>query len=189
MPIINIIVPVYNTETYLRRCVDSILAQTFSDYELILVDDGSTDQSGVICDEYSQKDNRVRVIHQTNQGVSAARNIGVDCSIGEYLTFVDSDDWVAERFLEVFYTNLVEAKVDICVSLIQETDENGTLLDRWLCEKTIFNGHDIINHFGNRDGDSFRAVYSKLIKADICKAVRFPVGRTGSFGGTVFFCS
>ena len=94
MPKLSVIVPVYNTEKYLRECIDSILAQTFTDFELILVDDGSTDKSGAICDEYCRLDDRIRVIHQNNGGVTVARKRGVELSSGEYVTFVDSDDWI-----------------------------------------------------------------------------------------------
>ena len=94
MPKLSVIVPVYNTEKYLRECIDSILAQTFTDFELILVDDGSTDTSGSICDEYVQKDDRIVVTHQKNAGVTAARKRGVNMASGEYVTFVDSDDWI-----------------------------------------------------------------------------------------------
>ena len=95
--------PVYNTEKYLRRCVDSILAQTFTDFELLLINDGSTDSSGAICDEYTQKDSRVRVFHKENGGVSSARNIGLDNAKGEYIAFVDSDDYIDNRMYECLY--------------------------------------------------------------------------------------
>ncbi len=100
MPIVSIIVPVYNVEEYLNRCVDSILAQTFTDFELILVDDGSPDNCGTICDEYAVKDKRVRVIHQTNGGLSAARNAGIEEAKGKYILFCDSDDYVSPRWCE-----------------------------------------------------------------------------------------
>ena len=100
MPKLSVIVPVYNTEKYLRDCIDSILAQTFTDFELILVDDGSTDNSGPICDEYCQLDGRIRVIHQKNGGVTVARKRGVEVSSGEYVTFVDSDDWIDRTAFE-----------------------------------------------------------------------------------------
>ena len=94
MPKLSVIVPVYNTEKYLRECIGSILAQTFPDFELILVDDGSTDGSGAICDEYAGKDQRIQVIHQENGGVTKARKVGAAISNGEYVTYVDSDDWL-----------------------------------------------------------------------------------------------
>ncbi len=93
-PKISVIVPVYNTEQYLHRCIDSILAQTFTDFELLLINDGSTDSSGAICDGYAQKDSRIRVFHKENGGVSSARNVGLDNATGEWITFCDSDDEV-----------------------------------------------------------------------------------------------
>ena len=96
MPKISIIVPVYKVEKYLNRCLDSIIAQTFSAWECILVDDGSPDKSGIICDEYVARDSRFVVIHQENAGVSFARNAGLDIAQGEYICFVDSDDWVEQ---------------------------------------------------------------------------------------------
>ena len=103
MPSISVIVPVYNVEKYIYRCIDSILGQTFTDFELILVDDGSPDNSGVICDKYAEKDNRIRVIHQENAGVSVARNTGLEVSTGTYIAFVDSDDYIEEKYLERLY--------------------------------------------------------------------------------------
>lgn len=101
MPKLSVIVPVYNTEKYLRECIDSILAQTFTDFELILVDDGSTDGSGAICDEYAAKDPRIQVIHQQNGGAAVARRSGVRIAQGEYITFVDSDDWIDKDMYRV----------------------------------------------------------------------------------------
>lgn len=98
-PFFSVIVPVYNVEKYLHRCVDSILAQSYSDFEVLLVDDGSMDKSGTICDEYALKDNRIRVFHQANAGVSAARNKGIDEAKGEYVIFVDSDDYILQTRL------------------------------------------------------------------------------------------
>ncbi|MCR5183913.1 MAG: glycosyltransferase [Opitutales bacterium] len=111
-PTISVIVPVYKVEKYLRACVDSILAQTFEDFEVILVDDGSPDKSGEICDEYRSRDARVRVIHKANGGVSAARNDGVDAARGEWIMFVDSDDMIAPYALETLFSH-VEADVDL----------------------------------------------------------------------------
>lgn len=101
MPKISVIVPVYNTENYLHRCIDSILAQTFTDFELLLINDGSKDHSGKICDDYAEKDNRVRVFHKPNGGVSSARNMGLDNAQGEWISFVDSDDIVTNNALDI----------------------------------------------------------------------------------------
>ncbi len=102
-PAVSVIVPVYNVEPYLARCLDSILAQTFTDFELLLIDDGSPDRCGEICDEYPGKDNRVRVFHQPNAGVSCARNKGLDVAKGHYVVFVDSDDYVLPSYLHALY--------------------------------------------------------------------------------------
>lgn len=100
MPTISVIVPIYNAEKHLHCCINSILAQTFTDFELLLVDDGSTDNSGKICDEYTAKDNRIRGFHKRNGGVSSARNLGLDNVNGDWITFVDSDDWIEEDAFE-----------------------------------------------------------------------------------------
>lgn len=112
-PVISIIVPVYKAEKFLNRCVDSILAQTFTDFECILIDDGSPDSSPAICDEYAKKDPRVKVIHQKNGGVSAARNAGLDAALGEWIGFVDSDDWIEKDTYELALKATVEQNADI----------------------------------------------------------------------------
>ena len=108
MPVISIIVPVYNVEKYIHQCIDSILLQTFTDFEVLLVDDGASDHSGSICDEYAHRDSRIRVFHQENAGVSVARNKGLCEAIGEYVTFVDSDDWIKPDYLNELYKCLLE---------------------------------------------------------------------------------
>lgn len=115
MPKLSVIVPVYNTEKYLRECIDSILAQTFTDFELILVDDGSTDKSGLICDEYAKKDERIQVIHQKNGGVTRARKNGVRGASGTYFCFIDSDDWTHPEMFEQMIDKCVETNADIAV--------------------------------------------------------------------------
>lgn len=122
-PSISIIVPVYNSEKHITQCVDSILGQTFSNFELILVDDGSSDKSGSICDYYVSKDERVKVIHQHNSGVSAARNAGLEASKSRYVTFVDSDDYVLDCFLSSLYSAITKrANIDMayCGYIIQK---------------------------------------------------------------------
>lgn len=129
MPQISVIVPVYNAERYLHRCVDSILSQTFSNFELLLINDGSKDSSGAICDEYAAKDPRVRVFHKENGGVSSARNLGLDNACGEWIAFVDSDDWISENYLEsmlVFDTDINFSSVSL-VSESNQFNEHVTL--------------------------------------------------------------
>lgn len=106
---ISIIVPIYNSAKYLAQCIDSIICQSYTDWELILVDDGSKDQSGRICDEYAKQDHRITVIHQPNKGVSSARNVGIAIAKGEYLCFVDADDWLEPSFLIEFQFDRIGA--------------------------------------------------------------------------------
>ena len=105
-PLISVIVPVYNVEPYLRRCVDSILRQTYRNLEILLVDDGTKDNCGAICDAYARQDERVKVIHKENGGLSSARNAGIDASTGEYLSFVDSDDWIEPDMIKALADNM-----------------------------------------------------------------------------------
>lgn len=125
---ISVIVPVYKVEPYLHRCVDSILAQTFSDFELILVDDGSPDNCGAICDEYVAKDDRIHAIHQENRGISAARNIGLDYAFensnSRWVSFVDSDDWVHPQYLEILLQAAIDSgkAISMCMFAVTETE-------------------------------------------------------------------
>lgn len=126
MPKISIIVPVFNVEEYLPRCIDSILAQTFTDFELILVDDGSPDDCGAICDEYAKKDNRIIVIHKENGGVSAARNDGLSIAKGEYVMFCDSDDYVSEFWCEKMYNAVLKNGINFAVCGYISCEQDGT---------------------------------------------------------------
>ena len=113
MTAVSIIVPVYNVEKYLNKCVDSILGQTFEDFELILVNDGSVDRSPSICRDYADKDGRVRYISQENMGPGRARNVGIEAAGGAYILFVDSDDYIAENMLEILYGNITTSGADM----------------------------------------------------------------------------
>ena len=124
---ISVIIPVYNTEQYLSRCLDSILSQSFDDFELLLIDDGSTDSSGAICDSYAEKDSRVRVFHKENGGVSSARNLGLDNAKGEWIYFVDSDDEVLPDGL-LTMVNCISEEVDVVMGGFVEVDEGGNPL-------------------------------------------------------------
>ena len=109
---LSVIVPVYNVQKYLDQCVESVLKQTYTDFEVILVDDGSTDNSGKMCDDWAQKDDRIKVVHQKNQGLSGARNTGIDTSEGEYLVFVDSDDLIAENMFSTLMPMMTDENLD-----------------------------------------------------------------------------
>ena len=112
---VSVIIPVYNTEKYLKRCVDSVINQTYSDLEIILIDDGSTDRSGIICDEYTSKDNRVKVVHKKNEGQAIARNYALDIMTGEFVAFVDSDDYIKPDMIYTMVESLVENECDVCI--------------------------------------------------------------------------
>ena len=113
--LISVVVPIYNVENYIKKCVDSILSQTYKNLEIILVDDGSPDNCPQICDEYAQKDNRIKVIHKENGGLSDARNAGIDISKGKFITFIDSDDYIEKDYVEVLYNSIKENASDMAI--------------------------------------------------------------------------
>ncbi|MBE6318012.1 MAG: glycosyltransferase [Bacteroidales bacterium] len=160
MPSVSIIVPVYNTEKYLSRCIDSILAQTFSDFELILVDDGSTDNSGKICDEYAKKDSRIIVIHKENGGASSARNKGLEIAQGEWITFVDSDDFITNNFIGNLYDQ--EFDMTICGMTINSKE---IIIDNQIINYN--NIPEIIIYLYNLN--LINGPYSKIFKYSIIK--------------------
>lgn len=133
-PLLSIIVPVYNVEKYLHRCIDSILNQTFTNFELILVNDGSTDNSRNICEEYSIKDARIIVIHKKNEGVSSARNTGLDNAKGKFITFIDSDDYISNDYLETFFIENL-SKIDFIIQGIEISKNNEFIKSK------IYNGY------------------------------------------------
>jgi glycosyltransferase involved in cell wall biosynthesis len=128
-PIISIIIPVYNTDKYLANCINSVLSQSFTDFECILIDDGSSDKSSLICDDYAKKDSRIIVIHKTNGGVSSARNAGLDIAQGEWITFIDSDDWVENKYIEIMYNNAIKFNCDLSSCGLKKFSIKGDLLD------------------------------------------------------------
>lgn len=149
-PAISVIVPVYKAEKYLHRCVDSLLAQTFPDIEILLIDDGSPDRSGEICDEYAKKDSRVRVFHKENGGVSSARNVGLDNAIGEFLTFIDADDWINVDCFEKGIFLLKRDNLDILqysYKMISEEDESIISVHDYECAPMNWQDFVQMDHF------------------------------------------
>ncbi|MCD2502901.1 glycosyltransferase [Clostridium sp. NSJ-145] len=175
-PIISIIVPIYNVEKYLPKCIDSILNQTFKEFELILVDDGSLDNSGRICDEYSKKDKRIRVIHKENCGVSSARNVGVESSLGNYIGFVDPDDYIDKYMYQkmIDMCTIKNADIAIC-KFVREI--NGQISEA----KDGFYIRELDNVEGLREcfkGILYRhSLCNKLFKKKCFEGIRFPEGR------------
>ncbi len=122
-PVISLIIPVYNVEKYLDKCIQSVLAQTYDNFEVILVDDGSTDNSGKMCDEYAEKDGRVRAFHQVNSGVCHARNVGINSARGEFISFIDADDFIDEKYLEILVNAQMEKNYDFTLCEFTNLDE------------------------------------------------------------------
>ena len=149
MPRLSIVVPVYKVEKYLSKCIDSILSQTFTDFELILVDDGSPDHCGEICDKYADKDERIKVIHQKNKGVSAARNAALDLAEGTYLGFVDSDDWIEPDMFQSMVEFADEKKADIVICGVNYCEDSGSFIRRGLIGNDEFDREKLlINLYG-----------------------------------------
>lgn len=144
--LISVIIPVYNVEAYLRQCIDSVLAQTFRDFELLLIDDGSTDGSGAICDSYAAIDPRVRVFHKENGGVSSARNRGIDNAKGEWITFVDSDDYIQKEYLYNFILNIDE-DLDLIIQGIRRFGELDNRIVYSYKENLAINIKDFLNAY------------------------------------------
>ena len=138
--LISVIVPVYNVQDYLVRCVDSILAQTFRDFELILVDDGSTDRGGEMCDTLAGTDPRIRVIHKKNGGLSDARNVGIEVARGTYLSFIDSDDFVEPAMLEALYRRIKDADAQMADCGIFDCYENSRRPQHAMTEDYVCTG-------------------------------------------------
>ena len=166
-PKISIIVPVYNVEQYLRRCIDSILNQSFTDFELLLIDDGSKDKSGAICDEYADKDDRIRVFHKENGGVSSARNVGLDNARGEWLAFIDGDDEITEGYFNIRQEH---EGVDVIIKpyCVVNTDGRVTCHNN---ELSILTGKDKIFRYYVQKRNN--ALWDKIIKRKTVGTKRF----------------
>lgn len=184
---ISIIVPVYNVKKYLSRCVDSILAQTLHDFELILIDDGSTDSSGKICDEYAAKDSRIRVMHQENQGQAAARNRALDIAQGEYIGFVDSDDYIHPQMYEVLMRHARKHDADISVCGYELVTQGGVLKTLQNDACTQWNGkefltHCLLNHVDKKPW----VLWDKIFRRSCFASLRMPEGRINEDNAVVY---
>ena len=176
---VSIIVPVYQVEKYIRQCVDSILAQTFTDFELILVDDGSKDKSGQICDEYARMDTRVKVIHKENGGLSDARNTGMDQASGKYFMFVDSDDYLAPTMIECLYKSILNENADIVACNYLYFFENDRKKDFSTNIKSeVLTGKEIFYYRKNeRNYGVWTVAWNKLYKRGTFRNARFRLGK------------
>jgi len=177
--LISIIIPIYNVENYLRQCLDSIVAQTYQNFECILINDGSPDNSSDICREYVSKDSRFKYFEKDNGGVSSARNLGIEHSKGEYITFIDSDDWVDSDYLEALYTTLLEEGADITVSTYKQFNINDNCFYLHAFQrgydKKIFTGPELIDNLQllSSFDHSYGSVCGKLVKSVRVENIRF----------------
>lgn len=178
-PLISVIIPVYNVEKYLRRCLDSVIAQTYQNLEIICVDDGSIDESGRICDQYAVRDARIKVIHQENQGLSAARNKGLDAAEGEYIAFVDSDDYILEDMYKKMLDKLLNYNVDLCVCQWQyEFSDGRQVVKRKNIAPTIYGRKTSLEfarflYMGNYENGVVVAAWNKLYRRTLLDKIRF----------------
>ncbi|MBR3027381.1 MAG: glycosyltransferase [Bacteroidales bacterium] len=175
--IISIIIPVYNVEKYLSKCLDSVISQTYKQLEIIVIDDGSTDKSGIICDEFALKDNRIIVIHQPNGGLSAARNSGLDIAKGEYVMFVDSDDFVESTFCEKPLNIALKENVDIVTFGYFKISNKSTKVNR-TNNPRIVQASEAIKLSITLDDVIHGFVWNKFYRRNLFDEIRFPVGRT-----------
>lgn len=177
MSLISVIVPIYKVEKYINRCVDSILSQTFCDFDLILIDDGSPDRCGMICEEYAKSDKRVHVIHQENGGLSAARNVGIDWAFAnsdsEWLTFIDSDDWVHCRYLEMLYFSALKHNTGISICGYKCTSGDSPKVED---DELISACWETDTYFMQCRTNAVVA-WGKLYSKNFFQSIRYPIGK------------
>ena len=170
---LSIIVPVYKVEAYLPKCIESILSQTFTDFELILIDDGSPDRCGAICDEYAAKDSRIVVIHQKNQGVSAARNTGLNIARGSYIGFVDSDDSIDAEMYAHLLNCLWETQSDIAICGVQYIAQDGAVLRTAHTGDALLNREELLKCLYGKPNPIGGGCVNKLFSASVLNGIRF----------------
>ena len=185
--LISVIIPIYNVEKYLKRCVDGILNQTYTNLEVILVDDESPDNCAAICDAYADADERVVVIHQKNKGLSGARNAGIDIAKGEYLVFVDSDDYVTEDFIERLYDALISTGSDVAQCKWNYV-KGGPIpdLEKDTGEVWSFSKAEMMSNLYIPDGAYYVVAWNKIYKKELFEGIRYPLGRIHEDEATTF---
>lgn len=180
-PLISIIVPIYNVQVYLRSCIESILSQTYLNLEIILVDDGSTDDCPAICEEYAQKDNRIVVVHKKNGGLSDARNEGLKISKGEYITFVDSDDLVSKYFIESLYGAVSSYSTKLAICLVRCIFDEQKLIDeKPTMNYSILDKKKTLQQFCSLNFNKstpFISACSKMYHRSLFDSISFPIGK------------
>lgn len=175
--LISIIVPMYNVEKYLKACIESIINQTYSKIEIILVDDGSPDNCGKICDEYKEKDDRIKVIHKKNGGLSDARNAGIDIATGEYIAFVDSDDYIDKKYIEVLYHLCIKHNVLLSECDYKNVEKDDEIHINQNIKENIYTGKEMCERLYSDKLIRTVVVWNKLYKKELFNKLRFPKGK------------
>ncbi len=181
--LVSVVIPIYNVEEYLKKCIDSVLNQTYTNLQIILVDDGSPDSCGQICDEYAMSDGRIQVIHKENGGLSDARNCGIEIATGKYITFIDSDDCIHARYIEILVSLAKEKLAEIVVGDFQLFQDNGQCQDKVLSEKDIQNAqilsskHLYDNNFINSESVRLTVAWGKIYERKLWEGIQYPVGK------------
>ena len=175
---ISIIVPVYNVEEYLDKCILSLCNQTYPEIEIILVDDGSNDQSGAICDAWAKRDDRIRVFHKQNEGVSASRNVGIDNAKGELICFVDSDDYISNQFLALMVRHCQTDCCKMVMCRFQRVDDSYQIEENqeFVVQPRERSAHDVLLDIYSIENEQTIVTVNKLYRRELFEGVRFPVG-------------
>ena len=183
--LISVIVPVYKVEKYINRCVESIINQTYENLEIILVDDGSPDNCPIICDKYQKKDTRIKVIHKANGGLSDARNVGIKESTGNYLLFVDSDDWLPTDAISFLYEVLIKSNSDISTGILKEVESDTDIGDNKASDVRTFNREKALEELMYLHNLS-NSASGKIYKRDLFLHVNYPIGKHYEDLGTTY---
>lgn len=174
--LISVIIPIYNVENYLERCIKSVINQTYKNFELILVNDGSQDRSGKICEEYAKKDSRIIVIHKKNGGLSDARNKGIDICKGDFITFIDSDDYVEKQYLEILYNAIKRENANISICSYRSIYENGRVLKQRENFKKVLTAKETFEEILYQKNFNVSA-WAKMYEKKIFTNIRYPKGK------------
>ena len=175
---VSIIVPVYNVEKYIKKCIDSIINQTYQNLEIILVDDGSPDKCGEICEEYSKKDNRIKVIHKENGGLSDARNAGLEKATGEYIAFIDSDDYIDKNYISTLYNMCITNKAEIAQCSFKRVTDNQIANEKDVENKIVnMSGIEAIKNIFKENYIEYTVAWNKLYKKSLFDNIKYPKGK------------
>ncbi len=176
--LVSVIVPIYRVELYIEECIDSILNQTYSNLEIILVDDGSDDRCPSICDAYQKKDSRIHVIHKENGGLSDARNVGIDVAKGDYICFIDSDDAVHPCFIQTLYDDLISTNSDIAICHYEKVDRIPDMIEfQGKLNRNVYTQTELLNSLYGPETLSIIVAWNKLYRRHIWEQLRYPVGK------------